>query len=805
LIVRRTGEPQLQRTIGLRWPVGEPEWYRVSYSVVPDEQSAWPAGSVMSSWQDVTEQRQSQRVTGALEVAAAEQRATERDLKATAAVARTVAALAKVSRWDGQDGIAELLVPDFADFCRIIVVETEHPDASFIDMSSASPGIGNVALWRGALSARSAPPVLRRALLDGERLHLLPDSPEWSEFASAGAGAIPADSCLLVLPVRPRGVVSGALLLVRSHSPAEGFSAHDQSLAEGFATIVGNFGERVLIMRALTQELSEREAAELSLRMSEERFRIAAGAVSDLVFDIDVAAGKVQFAKAASDLLPLDSPVLHRAPLRHWMRRVHAEDRARVLADFRSLLDGAVLSNSSEYRFYDTAGRLRWLRQRISALRDVNKRLVRLIGVASDVTELVSQRMLRDADQARLSEIVSEQTRELRVKNAELARSATLKDEFLASMSHELRTPLNAVLGLSEAMTEDVFGPVTTRQIEALRDISDSGRHLLELINDILDLSKVAAGKMEPEFDWTDLREIAEIAIRMVTQIAHAKHQRLAVHIAGGTSVRWTDPRWIKQVLVNLLTNAVKFTPEGGVITLEVSFGPREVLMTVADSGIGIQAADQARIFEPFVQVRQGLNRPQGGTGLGLALVRALIERLEGTVALESTVGVGSTFRVMVPMAPESQETPVTELAGGGAAPADVPQSVGNRRVLLAEDNEANIRTFVAYLEAKGYEVDVARNGQLAVAMARAHRPDVILMDVQMPVMDGIQATQLLRADAAFSTLPIIALTAFAMPGDRERCIAAGANEHLAKPVSLRALVALIEQLCTASSAGRKS
>jgi PAS domain S-box-containing protein len=806
LVVRRTGEPQLQRTLGLRWPVGEVEWYRVSYSMIPSQQSVWPAGSVMSSWENVTAQRIAQRATGALEVAAAEQRAAERDLKATAAVARAVAALARVSRWDGHEGIAELLVPDFADFCRIVVLETEHPDASFIDMSSApATHIGPVAPWRGALPALGAHPVLRRALLGGERLHLLPGDPEWSEFATAGAEAIPADASLLVVPVRPRGVVSGALLLVRSHGPAAGFSAHDQSLAEGFATTVGNFGERVLIMRALTQELSEREAAELSLRMSEERFRMAAGAVSDLVFDVDIATRTVHFAKTESDLLPLDSPVLHGAPLRYWMRRVHAEDRARLLADVRSLIEGAVLFSAAEYRFYDTVGRLRWLRQRISALRDAHQRVVRLIGVASDVTEMVSQRELRDADQARLSEIVSEQTRELRVKNAELARSATLKDEFLASMSHELRTPLNAVLGLSEAMTEDVFGPVTTRQIVALRDISESGRHLLELINDILDLSKVAAGKMEPEFDWTDLREIAEIAIRMVTQIAHAKHQRLAVHIADGTSVRWTDPRWIKQVLVNLLTNAVKFTPDGGVITLEVSYGPREVMLTVADSGIGIQAADQARIFEPFVQVRQGLNRPQGGTGLGLALVRALIERLEGTVALESTIGVGSTFRVMVPMAPESQETPATELAGAGAAPADVPQSVGNRRVLLAEDNEANIRTFVAYLEAKGYEVDVARNGQLAVAMARAHRPDVILMDVQMPVMDGIQATQLLRADAAFSTLPIIALTAFAMPGDRERCIAAGANEHLAKPVSLRALVALIEQLCTASSAGRKS
>ncbi|MDQ8154744.1 MAG: PAS domain S-box protein [Gemmatimonadota bacterium] len=406
----------------------------------------------------------------------------------------------------------------------------------------------------------------------------------------------------------------------------------------------------------------------------------------------------------------------------------------------------------------------------------------------------------RDAEHARLAEAVEEKTRALRLANEDLARSARMKDEFLASMSHELRTPLNAVLGLSEAMIEEVFGDVNDKQREALHDVALSGRHLLALINDILDLSKVAAGKMDPEFDWTDLTETCEAAVRMVQPVAAAKRQKIEVRLGDGATVRWSDPRWMRQIVVNLLTNAVKFTPEGGKVTLEVILATRDVTIVVSDTGIGIEAAEQSRVFEPFVQLRQGLNRPHAGTGLGLALVRALAERLGGTVVLESAPARGSTFRVSLPLAAEHAAGAGNALTGE-ASTLDPLTELPHRRILLAEDNEANVRTFVAYLQAKGYEVDVARNGQLAVAMVRAQPYDAVLMDVQMPVMDGLKATQILRAEPAFSRLPIIALTAFAMPGDRERCLEAGANDHVSKPVRLRALVSLIEKLCVEMSA----
>jgi CheY-like chemotaxis protein len=391
----------------------------------------------------------------------------------------------------------------------------------------------------------------------------------------------------------------------------------------------------------------------------------------------------------------------------------------------------------------------------------------------------------------------------LSAANAELARAARLKDEFLASMSHELRTPLNAVLGLSEALQEQLYGPLNERQHKSLRSIEKSGRHLLALINDILDVSKIEAGKLGLEIGPVSVELVCQASLGLIKQAAQKKRLKVSSSFDSAVEIVQADQRRLKQILVNLLSNAVKFTPEGGAISLEVVGDvEREVVhFTVWDTGIGISPEEMGRLFQPFVQLDSSLSRQYTGTGLGLALVRRLTELHGGGVSVKSKIGKGSRFTVSLPwQAPAVSVEPVGEPE---LAEAGTPLAVAAAQrpgaewplILLAEDNEDSIATLSDYLLAKGYRVVVTREGAEAIQRAKEERPDLILMDIQMAGMDGLEATRRLRADAAQSvaTVPIIALTALAMPGDRERCLAAGVNEYLSKPVSLKGLVKVIE------------
>ncbi|MCX5765517.1 MAG: response regulator [Gemmatimonadetes bacterium] len=399
------------------------------------------------------------------------------------------------------------------------------------------------------------------------------------------------------------------------------------------------------------------------------------------------------------------------------------------------------------------------------------------------------------AERTSLAERVEDRTRALRDANAELERASRHKDEFLAAMSHELRTPLNAILGLTEAMQEGLFGPVTDAQGRSLSDIESSGRHLLAVINDILDLSKVMAGKREVNSAPVVLTDLANASVRMVRQLALKKRIDLQLDLSGLPDQIETDERLVKQILVNLLSNAVKFTSDSGVVRLDgtVDASRDQITLRVMDTGIGISPANLPRIFKPFEQIDGGLARRHAGTGLGLALVSRLSELLGGGVFVESTEGEGSRFSLTLPLsrsvATAVPSTPELEASRRVSVPGMRPV----RTILLAEDNEANQRTFVGYLQAKGYTVAVAWNGEEAIEQTKALNPALILMDIQMPKMDGLTAIRRIREDPRFAQTPIVALTALAMPGDRERCLQAGANLHLTKPVRLRDLTSAIE------------
>lgn len=404
-----------------------------------------------------------------------------------------------------------------------------------------------------------------------------------------------------------------------------------------------------------------------------------------------------------------------------------------------------------------------------------------------------------ESERALLAQRVEERTADLTATNAELARAMRLKDEFLASMSHELRTPLNAILGISEALQEQVYGEVNEKQLRSLQRIEESGRHLLALINDILDLSKVEAGKVEMDFEPAAVESICQASLSFIKRDAQVKRLTLHYHRDENVTIVRADERRLKQILVNLLSNAVKFTPEGGEFGLEVQgdAAAEVVTFTVWDTGIGIKQEDMGRLFKPFVQLDSRLSRQYSGTGLGLSLVYRFAELHGGSVSLESEPGQGSRFTVALPwlkvhgiMKNEEAITlpPPSPLYG------ELDRLRPDSTVLIAEDTEPILMALDEYLTAKGLRVIKTRDGQEAVEQTLVLHPDVILMDIQMPGMDGLEAIRRIRANEAEQNhVPIIALTALAMPGDKEKCLSAGANRYLSKPVRLSELMTTIQ------------
>ena len=400
-------------------------------------------------------------------------------------------------------------------------------------------------------------------------------------------------------------------------------------------------------------------------------------------------------------------------------------------------------------------------------------------------------------ERALLARRVAERTEDLQAANEELARAVRLKDEFLASMSHELRTPLTAVLGMTEVLKMGVYGPLSDKQQQSMLIIEESGRHLLELINDILDLSKIEANKLDLEIKPVAVETVCQGSLQFIKQAAIRKHIEVSFTPDQAVATLLVDERRFKQILVNLLSNAVKFTPAQGKVGLEVVGDPARQLVhfTVWDTGIGIAPEDIDRLFEPFTQLDSKLAREYGGTGLGLALVSRMTKMHGGQVSVESTVGQGSRFTVSLPWTTPAASVSAESVSAEANVPLE-PVSTGSGEpalILLAEDEERTAKLISDYLRLNNYQVILAHTGLEALDQARQHLPTLILMDIQMPALDGLEAMRQLRAEAKFSTTPIIALTALVMPGDRERCLEAGASEYLSKPINLKHLKRIID------------
>ena len=400
----------------------------------------------------------------------------------------------------------------------------------------------------------------------------------------------------------------------------------------------------------------------------------------------------------------------------------------------------------------------------------------RMLPLADDQVVLV----VRNVTDRHEIEVVRELNR------LDTERLARAKSEFMANMSHEIRTPLNAVLGLAQVGARSASDPAARA---AFKPIEDAGRHLLAIVNDILDFSKLEAGKLSAERQPFRLASAIEAASGMVAGRVLGKGLELRVDTAPDLP-DWVegDELRLKQVLVNLLSNAVKFT-EHGRITLAVTRDAGQVSFAVSDTGIGISPEQLTKLFQPFQQADLSTTRRFGGTGLGLSISHDLAGLMGGTLSGASRPGEGSTFTLRLPL------PSAAPLGAASTAPATGGQRLRGLRVLAAEDNEVNCLVLESMLELEGAQVVFASNGLEAVnamAQADAGRYHAVLMDVQMPVMDGLEATR--RILAANPTMPVIGLTAHALEEERERCRAAGMVEHLAKPVELDELVAVLQR-----------
>jgi PAS domain S-box-containing protein len=568
--------------------------------------------------------------------------------------------------------------------------------------------------------------------------------------------------------------------------------------------------ERII---AVVRDVSERKAAERALRESEKKFRQLAEAIGEVFWLGSSDWKRIYYISPAYERLwGRSTKSLYEAPL-SWLDGIHPDDRDAVLGTLATVAGKRPGTGSfPEYRIVRPDGQVRWVQARYFPVADDAGVVTRVAGIVEDVTDRHAAGEGLKRVNERLEVMVRERTMTLNRMNQELIRevaerreaeaamaaakeaaeaASQAKSVFLANMSHEIRTPLNGILGMTQVLAATELDET---QQGFLKDIEDSAGALLRIINDILDFSKIEADRLEISKEPMSLRGVLASVAAALGVLAADKGLGLATEVAEDVpDLLLGDADRLRQVLLNLAGNAIKFTKHGGVVIgvqcVETCLPPEAaaqhplqgLLFTVSDTGIGIAQQDLERIFEPFTQADGSYTRRFGGTGLGLAITKRLVTLMGGDIAVESVPGEGSvfTFTAVFDLEPD---------ASGTAVPAhDVaPPPLPPLRVLVADDNRVSRDIIEKWLWQRGHVVSAAGDGKQALDAATMAAFDLVLMDIQMPGLNGLEASRAIRAlpDPGKASVYIAAVTAHAMPGDRERFLADGLDDYLSKPVA---------------------
>lgn len=538
---------------------------------------------------------------------------------------------------------------------------------------------------------------------------------------------------------------------------------------------------------------------------------------ADIIITTDQSGRVVEFNKGASKLLGYDREEIIGVPVEVLWEK--PEDRRRVMKAIEA--SGSVLNYETRLKTKD--GKLIDASLTLSYIRNAAGEIIGTVGISKDITEkkrlelAIHERSLELQDlNDRLEEKVIERTRELERANRELERSNKLKSQFIATMSHELRTPLNSILGFSELLIDEVFGPLNEKQKRYVSNIYNSGSHLLQLINNVLDIAKIESGKMELSYEGFSVAQSISEVQTVVKTLADKKAQKLTIKIADDVSIIKADKIKFKQILYNILSNGVKFTPEGGEITLSAEMldtncsspilekvhsylGAEKCLkISVADSGIGIREEDQERVFSEFEQVDSSHSRKYEGTGLGLALTKKLVELHGGAIFVESEEGKGSTFTVIIPpfdvssVHSEIQSLPVKDKLNFDGIEPEIARRSEYPLILVAEDDRSTSEIITLSLVREGYRVAHAYTGMEVISKAREFKPFAIILDVMLPEKDGWEVIQELKLDHELKDIPVIISSVI---DNKDLGFALGAADYLVKPVDKTTLLSRIKDL----------
>jgi PAS domain S-box-containing protein len=553
---------------------------------------------------------------------------------------------------------------------------------------------------------------------------------------------------------------------------------------------------QALLERRVADRTFELEQANAQLRESERSLRFLADAMPQMVWTHQPEGPVETVNREWREYTGLDEA---RSRGRGWEGVFHPEDVAPTLDLWAELMSEG-REGGGELRLRRARDEsFRWMLWRVRPERDTGGRIVRWVSTATDIHEQKAQReVLEQRVRERTAELAASQ-QSLALARDEALAASHLKSEFLANVSHEIRTPMNGIIGMSGILMDT---DLSADQREMGRVIQQSSEALLAIINDILDFSKIEAGKLQIDPAEFDLRGVAADIVRLLTPRARQKAVELRVEFDAALDGGLVgDAGRLRQVLLNLVGNAVKFTDRGEVVVrirrLDAADGRVSFRAEVSDTGVGIPFAAQAQLFQPFIQADGTITRRHGGTGLGLAISRQLIELMGGAIGCESEPGRGSRFwfvlslptrppgRPPEPIPPDAVAVAETQRAAAGAGEVP-PRDPSGLRLLIAEDNPVNQVVARRLLEKMGHSVDIAPDGLAALRQLAQGSYDAVLMDCQMPELDGYATTRRIRAGGVAGVdprIPIIALTAYAMADDRAKCLEAGMDDYISKPV----------------------